>query len=310
MGQIISESIHEAFMAQVLEDRVVKFNGQVYPKFGQCVVMSGGGGSGKGYSLNRYIPIDAKHMDVDHFKEMYIKLLNKPNSNVAKSDLRKLANPESSGEELYNMSDPANTTKLHDIIKGRGWKQKERNNFFHKDTTRDPSRLPNVILDVTGSEPNNLTEIAKMAKECGYQTTLAWVVTSRDRAIANALGRDRQLYQHVFHNAHNDIMSELPDYITDEAGQYFDFAWLIFNSSVGLSPKTDEEEKNTSVQLVKQGAGFTINPDDRKRLDDILGQEERNPYNPEVYKDFDEVRPDLDKYKIGKTKAGDNLLKH
>ena len=44
LKQIIKECIHEI----INEDKVVKFNNKVYPNFGWCVIMAGGGGSGKG----------------------------------------------------------------------------------------------------------------------------------------------------------------------------------------------------------------------------------------------------------------------
>ena len=338
----IEKGITEAFkeMLGLDEDRVVKFGGQTYPKFGQAVILSGGGGSGKGYAVEKYIPIDGKHIDVDHFKDLYIRLLNKTDSKVAKNDPRRQSDPVSNGDQLYDISNPQDTGALHIAVKRRNWKEKERQMFFRKDSSRDQSRLPNVILDITGTDPTELSSLADMCRECGYTVTLAWVVTSRDRAIVQALSRPRQIPQYVFHDAHNDILLELPPYIKSEAGAHFDYAWIIFNSSVGLSPKTKEEEINTSVQLTKDGRGFAMKPEDEKRLMDILGKPEMNPDRPQTYKDFDEVAPrednyyvplsddeknrtirrgltpkpqrrnhTLDKYGFGKTKAGDNLLK-
>ena len=72
LKQIIKECIHEI----INQDKVVKFNNKVYPNFGWCVIMAGGGGSGKGYSLNNFLPINGKIIDVDEFKKLYMKMNN------------------------------------------------------------------------------------------------------------------------------------------------------------------------------------------------------------------------------------------
>lgn len=309
--QAISEGIRDAVRNAVVEDRVVKFDNKVYPRFNQAIIMAGAAGSGKGYSINKYVPIDGKHMDVDTFKSQYVRMLNDPNSRVFKSDLRRQSNPDLSvsGDQLYNMGNPADTAALHAQVKGHGWKQKSRYNFFNADQNRNPERLPNVILDITGTDTGELTRLAVMCSKLGYKTHLVWVVTSRSRAMHNNLSRDRKVPQEVFHDAHNDIREYLPPYVQNEAGQFFDNAWLVFNSSVELSPKTPEEEKNTCVKLEKKGQGFDIKPSDYKRLMDILGQGEDNPDKPTRYQDFSDVIPNLDRYSFKNARAGDSLLR-
>jgi hypothetical protein len=51
------------------EDKVVKFGGQVFPKFGWCIILMGGGGSGKGTAFNSLIPIEGAYLNVDDLKE-------------------------------------------------------------------------------------------------------------------------------------------------------------------------------------------------------------------------------------------------
>ena len=51
------------------EDKVVKFNGEMFPKFGWAVILMGGGGSGKGSAYKKLIPIEGKYMNIDDLKE-------------------------------------------------------------------------------------------------------------------------------------------------------------------------------------------------------------------------------------------------
>ena len=51
------------------EDKVVKFCGQTFPKFGWAIILMGGGGSGKSTVFNRLVPIEGKYVNVDDLKE-------------------------------------------------------------------------------------------------------------------------------------------------------------------------------------------------------------------------------------------------
>ena len=51
------------------EDKVVKFDGEVYPNFGWCVMLMGGGGSGKGSAYEKLVPIQGRYMNIDDLKE-------------------------------------------------------------------------------------------------------------------------------------------------------------------------------------------------------------------------------------------------
>lgn len=54
---------------RLVEDKVVKFDGKMFPKFGWCVILMGGGGSGKGTAFNSLIPIEGAYLNIDNLKE-------------------------------------------------------------------------------------------------------------------------------------------------------------------------------------------------------------------------------------------------
>lgn len=59
----------------MLERRVMTFGSDehVYPKSGWCVILAGGPGSGKGYTIENKIMLNARVIDVDELKKQYIK---------------------------------------------------------------------------------------------------------------------------------------------------------------------------------------------------------------------------------------------
>lgn len=60
--------IHES--VRLNEDRMVKFDGKTYPKFGWCVILMGGAASGKGTAFNYKIPIEGRYYNPDNLKEI------------------------------------------------------------------------------------------------------------------------------------------------------------------------------------------------------------------------------------------------
>ena len=53
------------FEAILNEDKQVKFDGEVNPKYGWCVIYAGGPASGKSSSAEYNVPIVGKKIDVD-----------------------------------------------------------------------------------------------------------------------------------------------------------------------------------------------------------------------------------------------------
>lgn len=59
------------------EDKMVKYDGEISPKFGWCTILMGGAGSGKGFARKQYMAIDSRVIDVDKYKSSnWLKRLN------------------------------------------------------------------------------------------------------------------------------------------------------------------------------------------------------------------------------------------
>lgn len=69
---------------QILDERVVTFGKQAFPKSGHAVFTAGGPAAGKGYVLSNMVPIDGKVVNTDAWIEAvaHLKGLNLKDSKV------------------------------------------------------------------------------------------------------------------------------------------------------------------------------------------------------------------------------------
>lgn len=271
LDEIITECINEI----VDENRVVTFGNATYPNFGWCVVLAGGGGSGKGFVASRLLPINAKTINVDDFKKMYVKLRQ------GKID----------GED-YDSKNPQHVSNVHMAVKKLGWKDKIMRNTMSPET-HSPDKLPNVVFDMTGDKPNiSVAKIAMYAKQMGYNTMLVWVVANRHEALLRNLQRPRRVGDEIMHQKHNALATQMPPFLqSSESVSYLDDAWIVFNSTEGIkqSDLTGDEAKTAAVRLQRTESGFVIDNETQARLSRYLGRMETDPANPKVYMSSDEI---------------------
>lgn len=242
------------------ERRMVDFgNGITYPKYGWAVVLAGSGGSGKGYALRQNLPIDGKALNVDKFKKLY----NHYQAN-----------------DSYNLADPRDTDKLHQIVRNKGWKDGQRDSIFQ--SQGETPYKSNIIFDITGRSYNELVDITGMAHDSGYQTMLVWIVCSEEIAIKRNKARARRVPDQILTQTRDQINEFLPDFIKTNAAKFFDMVYVIFSSDTGNNeipddlydksiPKSEKKSYNTTFKLIRQGDGYTFPNGIEQRLHDVLG---------------------------------------
>lgn len=197
-------------------------------------------------------------------------------------------------------------SELHNLVatgggKGSeyGYNKREEQNFVNGVSNIPPERLPNILFDITGDNPNKIISKAKTAKELGYKLSFVWVVTNREEAMIRNAGRDRVVGDEIFHTKHNTINSYLIDFIENTAGKYFDEAWVLFASNNHAGGTEDEFKwllKNRTIQFKKSGNHFIVPNKDAQRIIDTLGELEPNPSNPQKYMKKDDVVNQISKY--------------
>lgn len=272
VNTMIYESLHDV----LAENRVVTFNGTTYPNFGQCVILGGHGGSGKGFVLSNLLPVQGKVVNVDHFKKQWVKLHN-----------GKLNN----GEE-YNPKNGDHVTTVHNAVKDAEWKPKTIKSLFNPNT-HDDERLPNVIFDMTADKPfSSVVDIASKAKELGYNTILVWVIATRSEALLRNLHRERRVKDEFIHKKANSLAEDMPQFFKSPiSSKCLDDVWLVFNSAETLerSDLVGDEKKTASVRLERTSSGFKMDDATKERLERYLGQKEADPINPKTYLSSDEI---------------------
>ena len=282
-------------MLQIIdESTVVTFDGKTYPKYGWAVVLAGGPGSGKGFSKGS-ICIDAKSFDVDELKKQYRKASARPETTIYKN----------APKHDWDMKNSDDVSTLHNIVatgngKGLnyGYDKRSEYNFFNNNID-NVDKLPNIIFDITGDKPQKIINKALTAKSLGYKLSFVWVVTNREEAMIRNAGRDRVVGDEIFHSKHNTINAIMLDFIRNEAGKYFDEAWVLFasnNHAGGTKDELDWLNEHRTIKFDKVNNKFVINDADAKRILDTLGEDEPNPRNPEKYMKKDDVVNVVNKY--------------
>lgn len=289
---------------KVDERAVVTFDGKSYPREGWAVIMAGGPGSGKGFSLDNQVLIDGKIVDVDRLKELYA-LWYKANK-----DKEAMSNPEFAPENgrEYDFKNPKDVFNLHKLIKAKGWKADLYNNFFDAN-----DRLENIIFDITGKTLSSLKTYASMCKEnFGYKTSLVWVITNRMWAMFRNMNRDRVVPEDVFHEIHNLLKDSVLNFLDLKDAPYIlDEAWVVFSGEAGKftgeNPVDSARDLQGTVHKIEKKGGRFVIPDKLKRnIVAHLGPNEPNPGRSKRYKDFDEIKQDVENYKDGEI----DMMKH
>lgn len=229
------------FLDYIFERRSITFD-SAKANYGQCIILAGGAGSGKSFIQNKIL-CDFTVVDVDKFKETYLKMVEK---GIIKD------------EENYDLANPEDVSKLHVKVKQRGWKNAQRQGFWNGRQVIDavkngkPTNLPNIIWDMVCGEVSDIESIVKMAKPMGYTITIVWVVCNKETAkIANQL-RKRHVSEKIIENTHTDaynVMDGLYSGKYPELDKLIDKMWLGF--SAGFGRKLVNQYEESPVYKVK-----------------------------------------------------------
>lgn len=246
----------------ILEKQSINF-GKSNPNYGQCIILAGGPGSGKGYVKNHKILADFKSVDVDELKKMYIKMVEK---GKIKDDKK------------YNLKNPEDVSNLHMKVKSKGWKNKQRENFW-KQRNIDAKNLPNILWDMVSGNIDDINEIIKYAKPIGYNITLVWVCCNIQTAKEGNAQRDRRVSDEVIEEGHRGAYNTLMNLLQNkypETNEGLDTVWIAF--SPGYHRLLIGEYKKNPVLKVKKDEDGKFMFDDKSLVDDFL--KDQMPENP------------------------------
>jgi hypothetical protein len=235
----------------ILERQSITFSGTGAntDNYGQCIILAGGPGSGKGFIQNKIL-CNYKVYDVDELKKMYIKLAEKG----------KIAD-----EYKYDLTKPEDVGKLHMAVKSRKWKGKIRDAMWTARRQKDSHSsglLPNILFDMVSGEKSDIEEIVSIALPIGYSITVIWVLCNKETASIGNKIRERRVNDKVIDDGHDaayKTMTQLFNNKWDDLTPLINRAWIGF--SAGYSRKLEEEYAKNPVIKVKNSVEEQFNFD-------------------------------------------------
>ena len=242
---------------ELLEDKMVKYGGELSPKFGWCAIFVGGPGSGKGTAVEFLSRLEGDYFNVDNLKEIermwQIKdpKTGKPHSDnftIPSDKVPKLdadGNPirdENGDLVLYdknrNMKNSEFVSQLHQEMKplSKKWKKSILNN---PENEKGRERLPNLIFDITGDELKKIMEIVNSVQPVGYKVAVIWVLPTLKKAQRNNLRRDRTVkFEDILVPKHRDVILTIEQLFSSGLVERLNEFWVV-DSAIKENPKTD-----------------------------------------------------------------------
>ncbi|WWQ13061.1 Zeta toxin domain-containing protein [Morganella phage vB_Mm5] len=240
-----------------LDEALITFGGKAYPKFGQVVILAGGAGSGKGFTLSKLLGIEGKVFDVDALKSLVMK------SSQLSAKIKK-----ETGYDIKNfdLKKPENVATIHKLLASvYGITKKNEINAYQGILTADNDRKPNLIFDVTLKSMAKLASIARDAEGLGYKKEnihIVWVMNDVNIAIEQNQKRDRIVPKEILLDTHEGAALTMAKVVTmgDDLKQYMDGdIWISFNK-MNVDSKIKKSDnggsfvvKSNYIQVKKKG---------------------------------------------------------
>ncbi|QDH49212.1 hypothetical protein PHYNN_26 [Pantoea phage Phynn] len=232
-----------------LDEALITFGGRAYPKFGQVVILAGGAGSGKGFTLGKLLGIEGQVMDVDALKGL-----------VMKSNQLAVAIKKKTGHDVKTMDlrNPDNVAMMHHIVANEfNITDKTQRRVFSGITSADKDRKPNLIFDVTLKGMSKLASIARDVETLGYEKEnihIVWVMNDVHVAIEQNAKRSRVVPKEILMDTHEGAALTMAKILNmgDQLKQYMDGdIWISFNKA-GIDSEI-KKSGNGGMFVVKSG---------------------------------------------------------
>lgn len=212
----------------VLNEKLITFNKQVYPKYDNVVVLCGGGGSGKSYVIDNVLGVDAKPLSTDDI----LKRLTKFEDDTELS--KKYKNMYGKKLSEVDFGNPEDCENLHNFINGEKIANKEYHQMFSDIFKR--TYKPNIIFDVTLKNYPKIEDISGLCMIGGYKKEnihLVWVLNSFDTAKEQNAKRDRKVPEDGILQSHKGSANVMRKLISKSSsmGMIDGDVWIYFGST-------------------------------------------------------------------------------
>lgn len=218
-----------------------------YPKFNQILILAGGGGSGKGFVLDKFLAFSGKNFNVDDLKETILKY--KP-----KTFVDKLEAATGRYIDSFSMSNPDDVSILHQFFKQEKIAEKMMYTFF-TNARLSKDRKPNCIFDVTLKNIEKLKEIYELAMLGGYKKEnihIVWILNDFNVALQQNAQRERSVSDKILFKAHSGVSMTMEELISknEEYRKYADGDIWLFPNKANVDNKLAKSETgNLTIPL-------------------------------------------------------------
>lgn len=218
---------------ELVEDKMVKYGGELAPKFGWCVIYVGGPASGKGTATSYLSRLQGDYYNVDDLKEIE-RMWQIKDPETGKPHADNLDTPE----EDRHMGNAEFVSQIHQEMKplSKKWK---RSILANPENVKGRDRLPNIIFDITGDEVGKIMGIVDKLKPVGYKIAIIWILSTIEKALRNNTSRPRQVdTDNVFIPKHLGVIEAVESLFESGAIDKIDEFWVI-DSAVEINPSID-----------------------------------------------------------------------
>lgn len=225
---------------EFLLEKLITFGGKAYPKFGNVVILAGGAGSGKGFTISNLLGIEGKTIDVDALKVL-----------AQKTPAIVQAIKDKFGKDIsqLDMKNSDNTFALHTLLADKlKLTDKSQELTFKSILSAPKDRMPNLIFDVTLKDIKKFYDICRNVEELGYakeNVHIVWVLNDFEIAAQQNAKRSRVVPEEILKMTHVGAAMTMKDILemSDTLPKYMDGdIWISFNKA------------NVDTELVKSGS--------------------------------------------------------
>lgn len=226
-----------------------------YPKFGNILISAGGAGSGKSFSLNRFMTFEGKRFDLDDIKTRILKFRPKE---IEKKFV------EETGRYLdsIDLGVPEDVSLLHTFTTDHNLDDKMMTAFFI--AQRGTRNKANVIMDVTLKNTEKLKTISAFAELGGYDKKkihIVWFVNDFNVATIQNQQRERTVSAEIMLVTHRGAAMSMKRLVkeTNEFREYADGdIWIFFNraevdNSLIRGQSSFVVDKYTAIRIKEAG---------------------------------------------------------
>lgn len=249
----------------LLENSSVTFGNRTFPKKGWVVFTCGIPASGKSHVIYNQFLMNAKVLDSDNFKLLYVKWLKIKIADPNVSDEIKKDLLEPFGGHIPDLNDEDDTNNLHNYI---SHKRHMFSRFLKAFITARAKNLENFIIDTTGNHLAELLNNAKKFKDMGYKISMIWVVADIKMAKIRNRTRDRKVPEWYMDEVYKSLLKNIPNAILNNTLIDIEEFWIVFNHGRNnLDANFRGRYKDTCYKLKKIDGKFTL---DKDLLDRII----------------------------------------